>query len=204
MRFGIAVLPLAVACLAAMAGCNVEVNKGSNGEEKDVKIATPFGGINVRTNQISAEDLGLAEYPGSRLSNDSKGDRSANVDMGFGGWRLHVKAVNYQTADSRDKVIDFYRKVLSMYGDVIECDGAKAIGSPTATSQGLSCGDSEGGHGNRSAGGSGLELKAGSHQYQHLVVFKNGDSAPETEFALVAIDLPRDLPHGRAVKRQTN
>jgi len=99
-----------LACLAAaalMAGCRIHVDKDANGEEKNVQVDTPFGGIHVNTDQTTAADLGLPVYPGAQIARDSDRDKSADVHMGFGEWQLRVKVVNYTTADSQDKVVAF-------------------------------------------------------------------------------------------------
>jgi hypothetical protein len=200
MRWGFAALSLAVISAAVTSGCKVQINKDDNGEEKDVKIATPLGGINVKTNQTTALDLGLPEYPGSQVSSGGKGDESANVNMGFGGWQLRVKVATYKTPDSQDKVIAFYRKALKSYGDVIECARDKAVGSPAITREGLSCGGARADEENLHLDDSQLQLKAGSHHHQHLVVIESHPGAATTEFSLISLD----LPHGSGGRQQTN
>jgi len=57
------------ACLvvtAGLSGCWVHVDKDANGQEKNVQVDTPFGGVHVNTDQTTAADLGLPEYPGSQ------------------------------------------------------------------------------------------------------------------------------------------
>jgi hypothetical protein len=177
-----------------LSGCKVQVDKSSNGEGDNVKIATPFGGISVNKDQTSAAELGLPAYPGSNLDTGGDGNRSAKVDMGFGSWKLRVKTAHYSTADNRDQVLNFYRKALSEYGGVIECAGDKPVGMPVTTGEGLSCNESN--HSDEAHGSphsnfksSDLELKAGSPRHQHIVVLHSGsDSA--THFSLIALDLP--------------
>ena len=189
-----------LACLAlaaGLAGCRVHVDKDANGDEKNVQVDTPFGGIHVNTDQTTAADLGLPVYPGAQIvKNDN--DKSADVHMGFGQWELRVKVVNYSTPDDKDKVIAFYKKALGRFGDVISCQDGKAVGTPTTTTEGLGCSDGVHGNVNVDTGdhnygyhsqGKGFELKAGSQRHQHIVGF--GSSGPdETKFALVALDLP--------------
>ncbi len=186
------------ACLAlaaGMAGCRVHVEKGANGEDKNVQVDTPFGGIHVNTGQTTAADLGLPVYPGAQIAQDKENDKSADVHMGFGEWELRVKVVNYATPDSEDKVTAFYKKALTRYGDVIACQGHTAVGKPDATTEGLTCADEGQAHVKVETDGSvksdhgGFELKAGSKRHQHIVAFES--SAPgQTRFALVALDLP--------------
>ena len=81
------------ACLAlaaGVAGCRVHVEKGANGEDKNVQVDTPFGGIHVNTDQTTAADLGLPVYPGAQIAQDKENDKSADVHMGFGEWELRV------------------------------------------------------------------------------------------------------------------
>ena len=191
-----------LACLtvaAGIAGCRIHVDKGANGEDKQVQIDTPFGGIHVNTDQTTAADLGLPEYPGAQLAQGSNKDheKSADVHMGFGEWELRVKVVNYSTPDGQDKVVAFYKKALGRYGNVILCQDNSPVGTPTETTEGLTCSDSGqdvqiNDHGTSygyHSGKGGFELKAGSKRHQHIVGFES--SAPgRTRFALVAVDLP--------------
>ena len=181
-----------VVLLASATGCKVQVNKSSNGEGDNVKIATPFGGIDINKDQTSPAELGLPAYPGSVLDTASDGSRSAKVDMGFGSWKLRVKMAHYTTADSRDKVLAFYREALGEYGGVIECAGDKPVGSSGTTVEGLSCDHSDRDHsvphGNFSSND--LELKAGSPRHQHIVVLHGGSGSATTHFSLIALDLP--------------
>ena len=191
MRETVLGLSLLAVVLSGATGCKVQVDKSSNGDGDNVRIATPFGGISVNKDQTSPAELGLPAYPGSVLDTGEDGNRSAKVDLGFGSWKLRVKAVHYTTADNRDQVLNFYRKALSEYGGVIECAGDKPVGTPVTTGEGLSCDHSDHDHGslhgNFSSGD--LELKAGSPRHQHIVVL-HGGSASATHFSLIALDLP--------------
>ena len=108
----------ALALAAGIAGCRVHVDKGANGEDKNVQVDTPFGGVHVNTDQTTASDLGLPVYPGAVSAKGDDNHKSADVHMGFGEWQLRVRAVSYTTPDPEDKVIAFYRKALARYGDV--------------------------------------------------------------------------------------
>jgi len=188
---------IGVGLALGMAGCRIHVDKDASGEEKNVQIDTPFGGIHVNTDQTTAADLGLPVYPGAQLARDNDHDKSADVHMGFGEWELRVKVVSYSTPDSQDKIVAFYKKALGRYGDVIACQDHRPIGTPTATAEGLTCSDDTS-HVNVDTGNhehgyhpseSGFELKAGSKRHQHIVGFES--SAPgQTRFSLVALDLP--------------
>lgn len=180
--------------LLAVTGCHVQVDKGHNGEDKNVKIETPLGGLHVRSDQTGAADLGLPVYPGAQVAPDKEGDKSADVHLGFGEWQLRVKVVTYETSDPRDKVIAFYRNALGRFGDVVECKGDHPVGSPTVTGEGLSCSEDRGNtriHVSGVTEGDDLTLRAGSKRHQHIFAIKNGGEG--TRFALVELQLPAGL-----------
>jgi hypothetical protein len=171
----------------------VHVDKDANGEDKHVRVDTPFGGVHVNTNQTTAADLGLPIYPGATVVKD-KDNSSADVHLGFGEFQLRVRAVSYETGDPQDKVTAFYRKALNRYGDVITCQGNTPVGSPAATSEGLTCNDSKNAKvrvedGDYGISKTSLQLKAGSKRHQHILGFEDFKGG-RTRFALVALDLP--------------
>jgi hypothetical protein len=185
-------LCLLAVCLIAAAGCKVQVDKSHDGGGDNVKIATPFGGIAVSKDQNAPTGLGLPVYPGSLLRTDGDEGGSAKVDMGFGSFKLRVRAAQYTAPDSQGQVVAFYRKALSEYGGVIECMGERPVGTPVATAEGLTCDDVGHDHHSSQSHNSGeLELKAGSQRHQHLVVIQSG-SGPATRFSLIALDLPHN------------
>lgn len=194
-------LVAALALLAGATGCfRVHVDKDANGEDKNVQVDTPFGGVHVNTNQTSAGDLGLPVYPGAQqAAADDEKHKSADVHLGFGQWELRVKAVSYATPDQPDKVIAFYKKALGKFGDVIVCKGKSPVGSPATTSEGLTCADDGNNnngvkidHKDYGTSEDSLELKAGSKRHQHIVGFEDPKDG-QTRFALVMLDLPAGL-----------
>ena len=181
-------------------GCHVESNSKGNGD--DVKIATPFGGMSVKTDDSNiAQSTGLPTYPGAQIvKKKDKGDHNdgaADINMSFGSFQLRVKAVSFTTADSSDQVLSFYKKGLARFGTVIQCNGHEAVGTPTQTADGLDCSeDSEHGktiHIDDDMSGK-MELKAGSKLHQHIVSIE--PQSPGTKFALVALDLPGKFNFG--------
>jgi hypothetical protein len=196
-------LPFLAAGLAlavAVAGCRVHVDKGANGEDKTVQVDTPFGGVHVNTDQVSAADLGLPIYPGAQQVKGDDNHKSADVHMGFGEWQMRVRVVSYATADSQDNVEAFYKKALGRYGDVLTCQGKSPVGTPTMTAEGLTCADNGKGGGvqiddNDFGTKDGLQLKAGSKRHQHIVGFEHPKDG-KSMFALVALDLPTNVDGG--------
>ncbi len=196
---GVAGMIASLILAASVAGCRIHEQKGANGQDAGVQVDTPFGGVHVHTGQIKAADLGLPEYPGAQLAKGRDGQDSADVDMGFGDWQLHVRTASYQTGDATDRVVAFYKQALgSRYGDVLTCQDNAPVGAPTRTSQGLTCDDNgrpqvqidnQGATYGYHSGKYGLELKAGSERHQHIVGFE-APGVGQTRFALVTLDLP--------------
>jgi hypothetical protein len=196
-----------LACLAlaaGVAGCRIHVDKDANGQEKNVQVDTPFGGVHVNTDQTTAEDLGLPAYPGAQMVKDKDDHQSADVHMGFGEWELRVRAVSYETPDNKDQVVAFYKKALGRYGDVITCENNAPVGTPTKTGEGLTCADDSHHHhvnveaGSYNTSNGGLQLKAGSERHQHIMGFDSPENG-QTRFELVALDLP-DIDTGKSNK----
>ena len=194
IRMGIAVIGLTT--VLAVAGCSVNVDKDAKGNEKKVQIDTPFGGMHVKTDEVKASDLGMPEYPGGTVEADKDGNKSVDLNLGFGQWQFRVKAIKYVTTDSGEKVFAFYRKALSRSGDVISCKDGVPTGTPAKTSQGLTCSDGKKANFKVDSGGEsldlgrGVELKTGSPKHQKIVGLTTPSADGKTRFALVELDLP--------------
>ena len=187
---------LTVCTLLATTGCRFEHHE-TRTDSNNVKFATPFGGLNVKTDAKSAQTgIGLTQYPGAVLStknNEGKEDGVADVNLSFGGLHLGIKALKYQSADAPQKVIAFYRQDMAKYGKVILCHGHSPVGQPDRTQDGLTC-DSDGGNSKTIEidGDSGQDkLKAGSRQHQHIVSMEPHNGG--TKIALVMLDLPGNM-----------
>ena len=190
--------------VVVMSGCRIDSNKRDGNE--NVKIATPFGGMQVKTNESDAvSGIGLPIYPGAEfVKKNNKNDRdkgAADVNLSFGSFQLRVKAANYSTPDTPDKVEAFYRAALARYGDVIQCENNKPVGSPTRTAEGLTCDNDKDNHhitGNDDMSEK-MQLKAGSKQHQHIVAVEPEGTG--TKFGLVALDLPGHITVGEDDKQ---
>lgn len=172
-------LLLATALLLLM-GCSVNVKKDNNGEDKNVDITTPFGGIHVNNN-ADVRDTGLPVYPGARLKpkNGDHDEKSANVDISAGRYGVKVVALQYETDDSPSKVIAYYQGELRKYGKVLLCHSYGRNYSYNTDSDELRCeGDNS---------GKTTELKAGSKGNQHIVAVN--PEGKGSNFALVYVRL---------------
>jgi hypothetical protein len=158
-------LSLATATTLLLPACSVNVKKEKDGQDKQVDINTPVGGIHV-SKGADVADVGLAVYPGSRpkLDDANGGDKSANVNISGFGYGLKVVALQYESDDSPAKLVAYYKDELKKYGKVLEChtthlDLNTGKGS-TRESDELTC---EGESGNN------VELKVGTKANQHIV-----------------------------------
>ena len=188
-------LAATMASTVLMSGCRIE--NDNHGDGDNVKVATPFGGMSVKTNESAVVDgIGLPVYPGAVLvKKKDKNDGAADINFSFGSFTLKVKAASYTTSDSPDLVAAFYRKALGRYGNVIQCQNDKPVSSQTQTAEGLTCADDQKNHIKVDNDISGkMELKAGSKQHQHIVgIHPNGSG---TKIGMVALDLPGHLSVG--------
>lgn len=175
---------------AALSGCRVSTDR--DGDNENVKVATPFGGVQVKTNDAAAATgFGLPVYPGAELVKKDKDNGSADVNLSFGRFQLRVKAASYRTPDDPDKVKSFYRDAMKRYGTVIECSHDQPVGTPTQTEQGLTCSDSDKRSKINANTDSKVELKTGSKQHQRIVAIDPEGNG--TKFGLVLLDLPGNL-----------
>src|ERR1700726_687552 len=72
-----------LAALLLLSACSVNVKKEANGQDKQVDINTPMGGVHV-SKQADVSDIGLAVYPGAHLKQEKESDhsdKSANVNI---------------------------------------------------------------------------------------------------------------------------
>ncbi len=169
----VSAVALGLVSLAALLlpACSVNVKKEQNGEDKQVDITTPVGGIHV-SKDASAGDVGLAVYPGARLKQkDGDDDKGANVNISGFGYGVKVAALEYESDDSPAKIVAFYRDQLKKYGsNILECHTAHLdvnadLKHPDRThsdhnSHELTC---------EGASGSNIELKVGTKENQHIV-----------------------------------
>ena len=183
----ILVCALALMALLLLPACSVNVKKDERGQDKNVDIQTPVGGIHV-SKDADARDVGLPVYPGARPKEQKGNDgSSANVNMNWGPFGLKVIALGFVTDDAPDKVAAFYRDKLKSFGNVLECHTDKGDpgdldvnfgDKPDKGSQELKCGPNN---------GKNLELKVGTKDNQHLVSIRPQESGAGTYFALVYV-----------------
>jgi hypothetical protein len=143
----------------------------------------------------TAKDIGLPLYPGAAPWKDSDKDSSAaNLGFGLNSFHFGLLVAEFSTTDSSSRVLDFYRKPLSHYGEVLECDKGKPVDALTVTKSGLTCSGSKNGgvtiNGNGDSSND-HELRAGTPlRYRVVGISETKDG--KTKFGLVYLELPKD------------
>ena len=185
VRCGIskAVFTLAV-CAAATA--SFAAQPGTNGEDdKYIDIRTSGGDLHAG-NDADAHKIGLPLYPGAQLRAENASRNHANLSISTENFGFTLIVANYDSEDSPDKVIQFYRNKLKKYGKVLECHtnqrggdvDAHAGDSDSAEGKELKCDENN---------GPVVELKAGTKDDQHIVAIEPKDDHGGTTFAMVYI-----------------
>lgn len=141
----------------------------------------------------TAADIGLPSYPGASPYKEL--DNDAAFDLGFSSGDSHFRLMvaNYITSDSPAEVLDFYRKPLSRYGEVLECKDGKPVGKLKTTRSGLTCADekSADSQANAHADSTDHDLRAGTpHNFRVVGIDKSQPKS--THFALVYVQMPKD------------
>jgi len=127
--------------------------------------------LNVHANsQVTAKDIGLPVYPGATPFKDNDSD-SSSADLLFllNSFHFSVKAASFVTTDSPDHVLEFYRKPLAKFGEVLECDHGKPVGSLAVTKSGLTCGNGKSGRVTVNGSDYNHELRAGTPDQFRIV-----------------------------------
>jgi hypothetical protein len=179
-RFILAVMP-AIVLMAA-----VSIAVPSCAQNSDFSL-------NVHANShATAKDIGLPEYPGATPFKDKDSD-SSSADLGFllNSFHLSLKAASFVTTDSPEHVLDFYRKPLARFGEVLECSHGKPVGSLNIAKSGLTCGDHKSGGMTVDGSDSDHELRAGTPEQFRIVGVERAENG-KTKFGLVALVLPRE------------
>lgn len=182
-RSGLLTLVAGCFALVALSGCSISTSRDSRtGQDKDVDIRTPLGSISVHKGESDPMATGLALYPGAQLRKDLGGDESgANVNISSSFFGVKVVALKYQSSDSPDKVLSFYRKEMAKYGKVVDCTGGFTFRYRHHDKDSEVTCDDHNGHGHEYS----EELKVGTENNQRIVAIR--PSGNGSEFALVYV-----------------
>ena len=113
-------LALGFAALLPLAACGVDVHEVERGKNVDIK--SPLGDLSVRTD-VKNPDTGLRVYPGAQPLREHGDPESADVNISSKWFGVKVIAANYESNDTQDKILDFYRQEMKVFGTVTECRG---------------------------------------------------------------------------------
>jgi len=184
MKFRFSVTLVAYLALVMLAGCSISHHKDDHGTgNKDVDIRTPFGSLSVHEGSTDVKDTGLALYPGARAKKDVTDDHhgGANVNISSSLFGLKVVALKFESDDSPDKILGFYRKDMGKYGKVADCTGGFSMSfRHHDLDSDVSC-DNHGGVAYEYK----EELKVGTENNQRIVAVK--PSGNGSEFTLVYV-----------------
>ena len=106
-----------------LAACSIEVDEDKHTGAADVDIHTPLADLAVRANSDGV-DTGLAVHQGARPTRHrGRGPSNAKVSIDGPLFGLRVATAEYEDDASPDEILDFYKKEMAAYGDVMECRG---------------------------------------------------------------------------------
>lgn len=170
-RSAIAVLSIAV----LTAACDVRVRHDDAGDgHGDLDMRTPLGDLSVRRD-AGAGRVGLPVYAGARPLRD-EGHANADVQIDTPLFALDVAAAKFETGESPETILAFYRTELARYGRVTECHGD--VDFVGRRNDRIRC--------RERWGGSERQLVTGSANDHRMVTVKpRGNGA---EFALIHVD----------------
>ena len=156
-------------------------------KNKHLDIRSSAGDLHLG-NDADARDTGIPGYPGARLRRNDQskdGKNSANLAISTESFGMKLVVVNYDSDDSPNKLIDYYRGKLKRYGKVVECH-TTVHGGDVHVNAGKN--HSNGSKEVRCEGdntGDVVELKVGTQDNQHLVSIE--PSGNGSAFALVYV-----------------
>jgi hypothetical protein len=149
------------------------------------------------SSDVTPADIGLPAYPGAIPAKRHGSEDNAAFDIGFtfGDTHFRMRGISYDSDESPDRILEFYRKALGRYGDVLECDHGRPVGNLTVTSSGLTCSDQKNGHhidiDGRLDSSKDHELRAGSPD-QFRIVGINGSHSESARFVIMSVRVPKD------------
>ena len=148
------------------------------------------------SSQVTPAAVGLPVYPGASLAaRHGNDDPAFDIGFTFGDTRLRMVGISYDSDDAPDRVLEFYRKALSRYGDVLECDHGRPVGTLSVTNSGLRCSDSKnGGHvkfNGRLDSSKDHDLRAGSPS-EFRIAGIDGSSSTSSHFVIMYLKTPKD------------
>jgi hypothetical protein len=173
--------------LALLTIAVIAVAQDSDQKDKSLDVRSSVGDLHVGPD-ADAKKAGLPLYPGARLVHDENSS-PLNLGLLMENFGMKLVVAKYESDDTPEKVISYYRGRLKRYGKVLECHSQKQddgvqVNSDGAQSGGKSSGDREVTCDQNS--GPVTELKVGTNDNQHVVAVEPRDSKGCT-FSLVYV-----------------
>lgn len=166
----------------AVAALSVAAFAQSDKKDDSLDVRSSVGDLHVGKD-ADAKKAGLPLYPGALPKVDKNND-PLNVGILTEAFGLKLVVAKYESPDSSDKVVAFYRQKMKKYGKVLECHSEHHAGDVSVNSdstdsskkQGLTCDQNS---------GPVTELKVGTEDNQHIVAIEPGEASKGSSFALV-------------------
>jgi len=158
----------------------------SGAEKKSLDIKSPVADLHAG-NDADLRAVGLPLYPGARPRKHGDDWNSASLSLFLQAFGMKIVVVNYDSDDSPDKLIAYYRDQLKKYGKPLECHSSSdkldtdvdSDAQDSAQGKELKCkGDNKGDN---------VELKVGTEANQHVVAIRPSAAGKGSSFALVYV-----------------
>jgi hypothetical protein len=150
-------------------------------KDKNLDVRSPVGDLHMGKD-ADAQKAGLPLYPGARSQNTDNDD-PLNLALSTDSFGMKLIVAKYETPDSSEKVLNFYRDKMKKYGKVLECHNTNdASGDHNADdkkegSQPVKCeGDNA---------GPVRELKVGTEDNQRIVALEDQKDTKDTKFVVI-------------------
>ncbi len=156
----------------------------SDTQDKSFDVQSSVGDMHVGKD-ADAKKAGLPLYPGARPKMDKDND-PLNFGILMESFGLKVVVAKYESNDSPDKVVAYYRDKMKKYGKVLECHSQKHGGDVDVHDDDK---DSNGSKELKCEQNSGpvTELKVGTEDNQHVVAIAPPDAGKGSTFAIVYV-----------------
>ena len=154
----------------------------NNEKDKNLDVRSPIGDLHVGKD-ADAQKAGLPLYPGARPQHNDN-ENPVNLALSTENFGMKLLVAKYETDDSAEKVLAFYREKMKKYGKVLECHNTDGhSGSHSDDDQGgskpLKCeGDNS---------GPVRELKVGTEDNQRIVALEDPKGGKATTFVIVYV-----------------
>ena len=191
IQFGI--LGTVLSLFVTLAGFRATAQTNDDGKDKSFDVRSSAGDMHLGNN-ADPREIGLPVYPGARPRLHDDNRSNANLSLFTSAFGIKLLIANYDSDDTSDKLISFYRDKLKKYGKVLECHTDEHAGDVDINGLQFHDEDSQD-HSSKSKElkcegdktGNSIELKVGTEDDQHVVAIQPAKNGKGTTFALVYV-----------------